>query len=893
MKATAASAAPDFLLDPARLADRLRHGDCLATGKQVLQEARVWLDQAFRDGERVGHLLHLRARFMDTLLGALWDTREWGPAEPALVAVGGYGRGELHPHSDVDILVLLHHDSEGSHPPLEQFLTQLWDIGLKVGHSVRTVDDCCRKARGDITVLTNLMESRVIRGPEALMQAVREQTGPAHIWPSADFFKAKLEEQRSRHAKYADTEYNLEPNIKTSPGGLRDLQIIAWIAERHFGVRALEEMDTGEFLTPEERQMLLRGREFMWRVRYALHMIAGREEDRLLFDHQRELAELWGFEDGQRLAVEQFMQTYYRWALQLSELNELLIRNFDQVILRAGTVDDIQVLNQDFQVRNGYIEALRDDLFSSRPGALLEVFALAGQSPDIKGIGTATIRLIRAHRHLINNSFREDPANHATFLAILRAPHQVTRNLRNMTRYGVLGNYIPAFGQIVGQMQHDLFHAYTVDAHTLEVIQHMRFFMKPEYDERFPVSSRVARRLPRIELLYLAGLFHDIGKGRGGDHSELGAEDARAFCESHGLSERDSELVTWLVRNHLLMSAVSQRKDISDPEVIQQFARHVGDQTRLDYLYTLTVADINGTNPNLWNAWRSSLLRQLYTGTKRALRRGLENPVDKQAWVEDARRAAIDLLEYRGFTAEELEDLWRERSEDYFLRERVEDIAWHTEAIANHVDRSQPLVVIRNSTDSSVANTTQIFIHAPTHAQLFSRVCTELEQLDLSINDARIYSASGGMSLDTFSVLNSDGSSIAEDGARLRHIREHLGQALAGDMNDRGCVRRITPRQMKSFSIPTETAMFVDEIKHMSVLEVASPDRPGLLAMIGRIFVDFGVVLQAAKIQTLGERVEDVFFITDDEQQPLTDPALCEAIQAEIRRQLDAQVEQT
>ena len=887
------TAARDALLSTTALADRLRGQDPVATGKQILGEIRTWLDESFRGGERAGQLLHLRAQCMDALLGAFWDRQDWGGNQPALVAVGGYGRGELHPHSDIDILILLDQDNEGNHPPLEQFLTRLWDIGLKVGHSVRTVRDCVRKARADITVLTNLMESRVLRGPESLMQAVREQTGPDHMWPSADFFKAKLEEQRSRHAKYADTEYNLEPNIKSSPGGLRDLQIIAWIAERHFGVRSLEDMDTGEFLTPDERQMLLRGREFMWRVRYALHMIAGREEDRLLFDHQRELAALWGFEDGARLAVEQFMQTYYRWALQLSELNELLIRNFDQVILRAGTVDDVQILNEDFQVRNGYIEVLREDLFNSRPGALLEVFALAGQNPAIKGIGTATIRLIRAHRHLINNGFREDPANQATFLAILRAPHQLTRNLRNMTRYGVLGNYIPAFGQIVGQMQHDLFHAYTVDAHTLEVIQYMRRFLKPEYDERFPVSSRVARRLPRIELLYLAGLFHDIGKGRGGDHSELGAEDVRIFCENHGLSERDTELVGWLVRNHLTMSAVSQRKDISDPEVIQQFARHVGDQTRLDYLYTLTVADINGTNPNLWNAWRSSLLRQLYTGTKRALRRGLENPVDRRAWVEEARQAAINLLEYRGFTQEELEDLWRERSEDYFLRERVEDIAWQTEAIAGHVDRSLPLVLIRNSTDSSVANTTQIFIHARAHAQLFSRVCTELEQLDLSINDARIYSASGGMSLDTFSVLNSDGSSIAEDGARLRHIREHLSEALAGDMNSQASVRRITPRQMKSFPIPTETAMYVDEIKHMSVLEVASPDRPGLLARIGRIFVDFGVELQTAKIQTLGERVEDVFFITDTHQQPLTDAALCEAIQAEIRRQLDAQVEQT
>ncbi|HEY7776479.1 MAG TPA: [protein-PII] uridylyltransferase, partial [Kineobactrum sp.] len=645
-------------------------------------------------------------------------------------------------------------------------------------------------------------------------------------------------------------------------------------------------------LTPEERKMLLRGRDFMWRVRYALHMIAHREEDRLLFDHQRELAAPWGFRDGKKLAVEQFMQTYYRWALALSELNELLIQNFDQAILRADTLDEIRVLNEHFQVRNGYIETLRDDLFENNPNALLEVFVLAGRQPEIIGVGTSTIRLIRAHRHLIDTRFRADPGNRESFLQILRSPYGMTRLLRSMTRYGILGNYLPEFGRIVGQMQHDLFHTYTVDAHTLEVIQYMRRFQNSEFDERFPVTSRVARRLPKIELLYIAGLYHDIGKGRGGDHSELGAVDAERFCKDHGLNQRDTNLVVWLVKNHLTMSAVSQRKDISDPDIIQQFAHHVGDMNRLDYLFTLTVADINATNPTLWNAWRSSLLRQLYTGTRRALRRGLENPVDKQVWIDETRKAAIDILEYRGFTAEELEDLWREQGEDYFLRERAEDIAWHTEAIAGHHKRDEPLVLVRNSWDSSVANATQIFIHAPSHAQLFSRVCAQLEQLDLSVHDARIYNARDGMSLDTFYVLNSDGRPIADESPRLQYIKDHIAKALASNLDPPPSARRLTPRQMKSFPVPTETSMSIDDIKQVSVLEISSPDRPGLLARVGRIFVDFGVELQAAKIQTLGERVEDVFFITDAGQQPITDPELCAAIQQEIRRQLDQRAEE-
>jgi [protein-PII] uridylyltransferase len=721
------------------------------------------------------------------------------------------------------------------------------------------------------------------------MDSVRTLTGPDRMWPSPEFFQAKLEEQRARHNKFADTEYNLEPNVKSSPGGLRDLQIIGWIAERHFGVMSLDELPAELFLNPDEMEILTRGRDFMWQVRYALHMLTDREEDRLLFDHQRELADLWGFQDGDKLAVEQFMQVYYRWALALGQLNEVLIGYFDQAILRSDTANEVEILNEHFQVRNGYIEARSDSLFSEHPSALLEIFLLCATREEIEGVAAPTIRLIRDNRHLIDDDFRADPHNKRLFIDILRAPHKMTRQLRRMSRYGILSKYLPEFGRIVGQMQHDLFHTYTVDAHTLEVIKNCRRFNYPDFEERFPVSCRVARRLPKRELLYIAALFHDIGKGRGGDHSELGAVDAERFCQEHGFDRRDTELVTWLVRNHLTMSAVSQRKDITDPDVIQQFALHVGDEDHLDYLFTLTVADINGTNPTLWNAWRGSLLRQLYTETRRALRRGLDNPVDKQDWIGKTRDDATDILEDRGFTPEELDDLWQARGEEYFLRERAEDIAWHTEAIAGHHNLDNPLVLVRNVTESSVANTTQIFIHARSRAQLFSMICAELEQLDLSVHDARIYSGADGMSLDTFFVLDSAGQPIAEDGPRLRHIRDQLTAALGEDSSYPDIVKRRTPRQMKSFSIPTETSMSVDEIKHVTVLEVASPDRPGLLARLGKIFVDFNIELQAAKIQTLGERVEDVFFITDENQQPISDPQRCEAIQQAIRNELDAQ----
>ncbi len=881
---------------PRELFDPVAFNQCLAANpplqpcKEAIRLANDYLDRQFRQHQDIGQLIRMRASFMDELLGALWDLQDW-QEDLSLVAVGGYGRGELHPHSDIDLLVLAEQEIDADRDNLECFLTRLWDIGLEVGHSVRTIEDCVACAAADITVLTNMMEHRVLRGPERLMQQVSELTGPDHMWPSAEFLRAKLEEQQARHAKFADSEYNLEPNVKGSPGGLRDLQVIGWIAERHFGVSSLDDLPAEEFLNPDEREILFQGRDFMWQVRYALHMITGREEDRLLFDHQRELAEMWGFEDGEKLAVEQFMQIYYRWALGLGQLNEVLIQYFDQTILHSDGSENVEVLNERFQIRNGYIEARIPDLFEANPGALLEVFLLSARNEAVSGVGASTIREIREHRHLIDEEFRQNPAHRAMFLEILRSPHAVTRQLRRMSRYGILGQYLPEWGAIMGQMQHDLFHTYTVDAHTLEVIQNMRRFLLSDFIERFPVTSRVARRLPKIELLYIAGLYHDIGKGRGGDHSELGAVDARRFCVEHGLSRQDTNLVVWLVRNHLLMSAVSQRKDISDPEVVQQFAEHCGDENHLDYLLTLTVADINGTNPNLWNAWRGSLLRQLYTETRRALRRGLENPVDKQDRIDETRAAAADLLEFRGFMPEELQELWLQRGEDYFLRERPEDIAWHTEAIADHINRDQALVLIRSTNDSTVANATQIFIHARARDHLFSVICAELEQLDLSIHDARIYKANDGMSLDTFFVLDSSGEPIAEDAGRLRYIKEHLTRALSASPEEPSWVVRRTPRQLKSFSIPTETSMSVDEIKHASVLEVATPDRPGLLARIGGIFVDFELVLQAAKIQTLGERVEDVFFVTDRDGQPITDPVLCESIQQAIRDELDARVE--
>ncbi|MBP8186097.1 MAG: [protein-PII] uridylyltransferase, partial [Pseudomonas sp.] len=568
--------------------------------KKALRQINAVLDERFQSGREIRRLIEDRAWCVDQILREAWARFDWHRgAELSLVAVGGYGRGELHPHSDIDLLILLdNEDQELFRESIEQFLMLLWDIGLEVGQSVRSVAECAVEARADLTVITNLMESRTIAGPEHLRQRMLEVTSPEQMWPSKHFFLAKRDEQNARHAKYNDTEYNLEPNVKGSPGGLRDIQTILWVARRQFATLNLHALAAQGFLVEAESSLLSASQDFLWTVRYALHMLAGRSEDRLLFDHQQKIASLLGFTDADgKLAVEQLMQKYYRAVMAVAELSDLIMQNFEEVILRHNQTLPAEPLNSRFQVRNGFLEVTQPDVFIRTPFAMLEIFVLMAQTPNLRGVQADTIRLLRGSRQLINDEFRQDIRNTSLFIELFKSAEGIHRSLRRMNRFGILGRYLPEFGRIVGQMQHDLFHIFTVDAHTLNLIKHLRKLGKPGVSEKFPLASKLIATLPKPELIYLAGLYHDIGKGRGGDHSELGAVDAELFCARHQLPAWDSRLIVWLVKNHLVMSTTAQRKDLSDPQEIHNFAQLVGDQTRLDYLYVLTVADINATNP--------------------------------------------------------------------------------------------------------------------------------------------------------------------------------------------------------------------------------------------------------------------------------------------------------
>ncbi len=887
---------PEFAYQPTcfrqeRFRNDLSEKPAVTIFKNAISGVNKHISNRFYQDEDVRSLVYELATFVDMILHYAWHQHTWGD-DITLIAVGGYGRAELHPHSDIDILILLDNKAGTKYDDnIQSLVTFLWDIGLEIGSSVRTVKECAKFAKSDITIATNLTEARTLAGSRALFGELMRLTSAKKIWKPADFFKAKWQEQNERHQKYNDNESDLEPNIKNSPGGLRDIQTIGWVAKRYFGVKTIRQLEGKGFFTEHEFGVLRAGEDFLWKVRFGMHLIAGRADERLLFEYQRELAKQFGYQDNERgLAVEQFMYKYYRTVMALRELNDVLLQYLSDVITNPKSKGRIKPINDRFQLRNNCIEVTRRSVFDEHPSALLEIFVLMGNAPDVTGASAATIRLIRDKRWLIDDEFRRDERNRAMFLALFSIEYGLVTQLTRMKRYGILGRYLPEFGRITGRMQHDLFHRYTVDSHTLLVIQNMRRFSLPEEEKKFPIAAHIINNLPKPELLYIAGLYHDIGKGRGGDHSVLGAEDATVFCENHGLAPRDTRLVSWLVEKHLLMSYVSQKQDISDPDVIQNFALQVGDQLHLDYLYALTIADMCGTNPDLWNAWRDTLLRNLYTETKRAMRRGLENTIDHQELIEEKQYLALMKLNDKGITEDQANAIWDNMGEEYFIRESHWDIAWQTEALCKHTTE-EPLVLIRETANKRFNGATEIFVYVKDVKHVFVAATTCLSQLSLNIQDARIYSSTTGYTLDTFYVLDENFDPLDDQHEKFEKIKSALKKELRliGEYSD--IVNRITPRMLKEFSVPTRTRLSNDLARGCTVLEVISPDRAGLLATIARVFMSFDIYMQNAKISTLGERVEDIFFITDNEGEPLGDPQLCIDLQNEICRRLDNRVE--
>jgi [protein-PII] uridylyltransferase len=846
--------------------------DPVAAFRTALADGDASLKQRFADDEAVEALVRDRARMVDIVLRSAWRLHVGAHAKDVnLIAVGGYGRGELHPCSDIDVLILLpKSEVVEAEAGIERFLAFLWDIGLEVGHSVRTIDDCQRESAADVSVATTFIEARLLAGPDHLFQSMRRAIAQDKVWSSKAFFEAKVAEQQARHHRYHDTGYNLEPNVKASPGGLRDIQTIGWVAKRHFGAETLEELIGHGFVTAAELRKLRQAQAFLWKVRFALHVLTGRREDRLLFDHQIRIAKMFGYEDASyTLAVEQFMQRYYRTVMDVSLLNEMLLQLFREAILNEGE-SSIVPLNPRFQLRNDYLEVTSEDTFVRHPSAILELFRLMQDNPDVRGVRATTIRSLGRHLWLIDEEFRQNPRHHRLFLEILRAPAGVTHELRRMNLYGVLGRYIPAFGRVVGRMQYDLFHAYTVDAHILFVLRNLRRLVLPRFEHELPEMSRLMGTIQRPEVAYLAALFHDIAKGRGGDHSELGAVDAEAFCLEQGLSRYDAKLVAWLVRHHLIFSVTAQKKDISDPKVIQEFARTVGDQTHLDYLYLLTVADVRGTNPKLWNSWKSSLFRDFYERVRRVLRRGLETPLEHEELVAETRAHALELLDLEHVSRERAAQIWSRFNDIYFLRYSPAEVAWHTKLLAATEPEDVSLLVAVRTEVERGGNA--VLTVGPHRQQNFARTTALLDQMGLNIVDARITPLDGGLGLDTYLVLEDTGQPIA-DRHRAQQIETQLRRVLQSADTDLPVVTRRAPRQVRMFSTPTQITFSEDPLQHRTVLEIIAGDRPGLLSEIGKVFLAENIDVVTAKIMTIGERAEDVFYLTDDQGGPLGETA--------------------
>lgn len=845
--------------------------------KLYLQQGRARLEQAYRQGASGLRLVREQSRLTDHLLRQIWSVLprllgpDRAPGDIALVAVGGYGRGELHPHSDIDLLFLFgdHPSGERTSAFVEAFVAFLWDIRMQVGHSVRSVDECLKEGADNLTVITSLLEARLLAGEKPLFLQLRGRLREHNPWSSAAFFEAKMAEQRARHARFGDTAYNLEPNVKEGPGALRDLHVVEWVAKRHFGCVDLHCLVQADFITPREYDTLMRARNFLWRLRAGLHYAAGRHEERLLFDYQHKLAADLGYRDTpESLAVEKLMKRYFRTLKEVSILTEMLLQSLREDIFPSVGETRIQ-LDADFEIRNGKLRTLRPELFTDTPSSILTLFEHLQQQSEDVGINARTLRRLRASLHGIDRRFREDPRNQAAFMRLLRSGKGLNRVLRQMNAYGVLGAYIPAFGRIVGQMQHDLFHVYTVDQHTLFLVRNLRRFGVPAHEHELPLCSRIYQQLKKPELLIIAGLFHDIAKGRGGNHSELGAADVRRFCERHGLGAEDGVLAAWLVRHHLVMSSISQRRDISDPEVIREFAHLVGCQEYLDNLLLLTVADIRATNPDLWNSWKAQLLWDLYHATSDLLRQERPQPMDSEERVRDRQNDVLNLLPAQN--SQLVQRHWDRLRSSYFFRYDAEEIAWHTQAIVESHSLDLPLVRARLHPQRA---STELLIYAPNVEGLFTHLTGTLDRLGLNVVDARLDVTPDGFALDTFHILDGDDGVIEEPRA-LQELEWSLKESLRGGVFKQAPAWRVRRRrQQKAFQVSLGIHFDNDALENYTLMEIVSPDRPGLLYQIAQALQPLHIQVQGAKIATFGERAEDTFFLVDRDGKKLDDHTL-------------------
>jgi [protein-PII] uridylyltransferase len=818
--------------------------------REQLREGRRAIVEDYLRDRRPERLLKQIARNADQVLTQAWQQFDM-PSTATLVAVGGYGRGELFPHSDIDLLILLPAAPDAPlREKLEQLVQLFWDLGLEIGHSIRTVDECMTESEADITVQTSLLEARRITGSRQLFTSLQQRH--AQAMDARAFFQDKVLELRQRHVKYENTPYSLEPNCKESPGGLRDLQVILWVSKAAGLGRSWRELADSQIITRTEARQLAEKERAFKDIRIRLHLHAGRREDRLVFDVQGPIADTFGFTASEdRRASEVLMQRYYWAAKAVTQLNSILLQNIESRLFPQPLAS--RPVNERFNEVNGMIDIAQDDLFEQTPSAMLEIFLLLERYGELKGMTARTQRALWHARFHIDAKFRRDPKNRELFLQILQSPKGITHALRGMNQLSILGRYLPNFRRIIGQMQHDLFHVYTVDQHILMVVRNVRRFAIPEHSHEYPFCSQLIANFAQPWLLYIAALFHDIAKGRGGDHSVLGKTDARRFCRDHGLSKQDTELVTFLVEQHLLMSQVAQKQDLSDPEVIRAFVKTIKTERRLTALYLLTVADIRGTSPKVWNAWKGKLLEDLYRMSLRVL--GGEAPSTDRV-LQNRQHEARAMLRLHGLPDETHDKLWKRLDVGYFLRHDAAEIAWHTRVLHEHLDDEQPLVRCRIA---PIGEGLQVVVYLRDRTDLFARICGYFDRHNFSILDAKVQTTRNGYALDTFLVSE---PSFSENYRELIALVEHdLALWVKSDAELPLPAKARLSRLSRTFPITPTVHLSPDERGQYHLLSVSANDRPGLLYSIASVLARYKVNLYTAKIATLGERVEDVFVV--------------------------------
>ena len=846
--------------------------------KEFLQKKSLIL-KANLNQNNILNILNARSNINDALILYTSEKFNISNDEISLIAVGGYGRKEFYPKSDTDLLILINDQKKDQHKKnISHFLAYLWDIGIEVSHSTRTIKECITEGSRDISIATTLLESRYISGSKKMFEnLIKTIDESKSFWSNKDFYQEKVDEQIKRHLQFNNTAYNLEPDIKNGPGSLRDLHTIFWLCKKFLGIDQIEELLNHNILTEKQLQQLINSRNFLSLIRYSLHSETKRAENRLLFEYQKKLAKQLNYEDQDHLiGVEIFMQDYYKSASTISRMNEIILQTLKQQFLEISE-NKVKDINQNFQIKNQLV-GLKDDIsFKDKPALLLEIFLLFQKNKDIEGIDAKTIGLITNNLQLINKDFRRKIEHKEIFLEILKAPEGVTHELRRMNLYGVLGHYVPAFGLIEGRMQYDLFHAFTVDEHTLFVVSNLRRLALTRFNHEFPEDSQKMQAIESPEILYIAGLFHDIAKGRGGDHSIIGAEEAEVFCLDHGLTNYDSKVVSWLVMNHLVFSLTAQKKDIYDPNVIRDLALLIGDELRLDYLYLLTVCDVRATNPTLWNSWKKRLFDDLYLLTKKALREGLEEPIDKEELIRE--KISLTKNELNNHEFQNVENFLSYFDDDYFIKFNMNEILKQSLVMINRniPNKAQDIIDI-----SAIDNEDYFyaFVFTQIDNESFYKITSIFEQEGVSVRDAKVVRVNEEYCIYSF-YFDHMRTMKDEINQKNEAINKYINEAMASDSFSAQSSSQILSRRLRSFDKKVDISFSEDLIHNRTVMEITCIDRPGLLSNISKIFKEESIWIQSAKIATIGEKADDIFYLNNSKKECI-DQSIYESLKTKI-----------